>query len=95
MKVKFKTTSHLAQAAGLSELAVELECCTVRDVLRTVVDHEEVHEDFKRLVFPSEDRVSDVINILLNGKNVRYMDGLDTEVQDGDKVAVMPMHCAG
>ena len=30
------------------------------------------------------------INVLINGNNVRHLDGLDTLLSDGDELAVLP-----
>lgn len=30
------------------------------------------------------------IHVLVNGRNIRFLDGLDTAIQDGDQVALFP-----
>ncbi len=30
------------------------------------------------------------INVLVNNKDIRYLDGLETEVKEGDKMIIMP-----
>ena len=30
------------------------------------------------------------INVLVNNKDIRYLDGLETEVKEGDKLIIMP-----
>lgn len=30
------------------------------------------------------------INVLVNNKDIRYLDGLETEVNEGDKLIIMP-----
>jgi len=91
-KVKFRTIGHLVQMAGVRELDIELEGCNVRDFLMEVFKYTD--ESYARFVY-SKGRLNDVVTILKNGKNVSLLDGLDTEVDDGDVINVMHMNIGG
>lgn len=43
----------------------------------------------------SDRKVVDHINVYVNGDNVRYVHGLDTELNDGDAVYIIPAAAAG
>lgn len=91
-RVKFKTVGHLAQMAGVRELDIEFDGSTIRDFLMEVF--ERTDKSFADFVFPKE-RLSDVVTVLKNGKNISLLDGLDTAVEDGDVVNVMHLNVGG
>jgi molybdopterin converting factor small subunit len=91
-RVKFKTVGHLAQMAGVKELDIELEGCTIRDFLMEVFNRTD--ESYARFVMP-RGRLNDVVKVLLNGKNIVLLDGLDTELEDGDVINVMHLNIGG
>ena len=35
------------------------------------------------------------LNIYVNGQNIRYLQGLDTELRDGDEVSIVPALAGG
>ena len=39
--------------------------------------------------------VPDHINVYHNGENIRYLEGLDTRLRDGDTVQIVPAEAAG
>jgi sulfur-carrier protein len=44
----------------------------------------------QRAIFDAAGRVHPTITILKNGRNIVFLDGLETELQDGDKIALFP-----
>jgi molybdopterin converting factor small subunit len=91
-RVKFKTVGHLAQMAGVRELDIEMEGSTIRDFLMSVF--ELTDDAYAKFVYP-RGRLNDVVTILRNGKNITLLEGLDTEVEDGDVINVMHMNVGG
>ena len=49
---------------------------------------------FRRAVFAG-DELNDEIIILVNGRNVLYLQGLDTPLTAGDEVSIFPMVAGG
>ena len=90
-EVKIKLFANLREAAGTSELQLSGE--KVIDALSSLT---EKHPGLKSLIFekPEGEGVTPVIcgsiNILINGNNVRHLDGLDTLLSDADEIAVLP-----
>ncbi len=35
------------------------------------------------------------VNVYVDGEDIRFLDGLDTEVQDGDEVTILPAVAGG
>lgn len=91
--VTFRTTGHLANAAGLTKTEVKVQGSTLKDFLDALVD--KVGEEFKRFVYPEEGRLSEVVQVLVNGKNIQYTGGLNTEIKEGDVVSILPLPVGG
>src|SRR5262245_70369 len=46
-------------------------------------------------LFDGEGQVKSHINIFLNNEDIRFLKGLDTQVQDGDTVVLLPALAGG
>ena len=44
----------------------------------------------QQAIFDADGRVHPTITILKNGRNIVFLDGLETELRDGDKIALFP-----
>lgn len=60
---------------------------TVRDVIREVL---ELYPVLAPDVMADEDRLVNHVHIFLNGRNVRLLDGLDSVIQEGQKLDIFP-----
>jgi sulfur-carrier protein len=91
MAVTVKIPTQLRSAAGGASEA-ELEGATVREVLDSLYEH------FEGL----GDRISDgdgslrrFVNVYLGGEDIRFLDGLDTPVDDGAELTILPAVAGG
>ncbi|AKB20822.1 ubiquitin-like small modifier protein 1 [Methanosarcina sp. WH1] len=90
-EVKIKLFANLREAAGTPELLLSGE--KVIDVLLSLTDK---HSELKGLIFEKSDEKGDSpvlcgsINVLVNGNNVRHLEGLDTLLKDSDEIGVLP-----
>lgn len=96
-EVKVKLFANLREAAGTPELLLSGE--KVIDVLLTL---SEKYPELKNLIFekPGEKGEKDEIlknpilcgsiNVLINGNNVRHLEGLDTDLRDSDEIGILP-----
>ncbi|MDD3248566.1 MAG: MoaD/ThiS family protein [Methanosarcina sp.] len=90
-EVKIKLFANLREAAGTPELLLSGE--KVIDVLLSLTDK---HPELKSLIFEKNDEKSESpilcgsINILVNGNNVRHLEGLDTLLKNSDEIGVLP-----
>lgn len=90
-EVKIKLFANLREKAGTSELQLSGE--KVIDVLLSL---NEKYPELKHLIFEEPEGENETpvmcgsINVLLNGNNIRHLDGLDTLLSDADEIAVLP-----
>ncbi len=86
MRVKFFAT--LRPLAGAKEAEVELRTKdTVGSVLEKLTAE---YPALKERILDEEGNLQSSINVLLNGRNIRFLDGLDTAIQEGDQLALFP-----
>lgn len=91
MAVTVKIPTQLRSAAGGASEA-KLEGATVREVL------DSLYERFDGL----GDRLSDgdgslrrFVNVYVGGEDIRFLDGLDTPVEDGAELTILPAVAGG
>lgn len=56
---------------------------------------ENMGDDFKRRVLNDDGTPRSLINIYVNGKNARFSGGMDTRLNDGDEIYVLPAVAGG
>jgi len=49
-----------------------------------------MHPALRDKVFTADNRLQGGVNLLVNGRSVRFLNGLDTPLQEGDEVALFP-----
>jgi len=86
MKAEWKLFADLAEVADDRHVTVETTGTTVGDALDALLADRPALED--RVLEDGELR--DHINVLRNGENIYTQNGLDTEVEDGDELALFP-----
>jgi molybdopterin synthase sulfur carrier subunit len=90
-EIKIKLFANLREAAGISELLLSGE--KVIDVLLSLSDKYPLLKD---LIFEKSEGTNEIpilcgsINVLINGNNIRHLEGLETLLSDADEVAVLP-----
>jgi len=65
---------------------------TIRSLLAELTGRYEGLDD---LVFAAPDTLRDFVNILKNGRNVHFLAGLNTQLDDGDLIALFPPAAGG
>lgn len=71
---------------------VQVEGSTLRDVL---VALNAAHNGFSERLFDDAGELHKFVNIFVSDDDVRYMNGLDTPVKDGDTVSIIPAVAGG
>ena len=90
-EVKIKLFANLREKAGTSELQLSGE--KVIDVLLSLT---EKYPELKDLIFEKPEGENEApvmcgsINVLINGNNVRHLEGLDTLLSEADELAILP-----
>ena len=85
-KVKITFYGALARIAG--EKNVDLEASTVKEALNILTI--KYGEELKKRLFDEKGKVRRFINIYINGKDIRFLKQLDTELNDNDKLSIIP-----
>lgn len=71
---------------------VQVEGSTLRDVLGAL---NAAHNGFAERLFDDAGELHKFVNIFVSDDDVRYMNGLDTPVKDGDTVSIIPAVAGG
>ena len=77
-------------SGGASEVAVEGS--TVGEVLAAL---DESHPGFRSRLFDDEGQLRRFVNVFVADEDVRFMKGLDTEVDAGATVSIIPAVAGG
>jgi molybdopterin-synthase adenylyltransferase len=92
VKVEFIIPSVLNKGGGERKLPIEAE--SLGDAFQKV--SEAMGDDFKRRVFDLSGKPRSLINIYLNGKNIRFSDdGMATTLNKGDTIYILPAVAGG
>jgi len=84
MRVRIYGT--LRTLVGATEVEVEASG-TVRELLQELTAE---HSALKERVLDDAGDLQSPINVLVNGRSIRFLDGLNTTVQEGDELALFP-----
>jgi molybdopterin/thiamine biosynthesis adenylyltransferase/molybdopterin converting factor small subunit len=90
-KVEFTVPSVLNKGQGEKKLPIE--AADLQDAFNKV--SEQMGDDFKRRVFDHNGKPRSLINIYVNGKNMRFSGGMTTALKDGDNVYILPAVAGG
>lgn len=72
--------------------AVDASGATVRELIEDVAGR---YPEFREQVIAEDGSLHRFINVYANDEDVRYLDGLDTKVSDGDVVSILPAVAGG
>ena len=74
------------------ESAIEVEPGTVQDVLASLEDR---YPGFAERLLDEEGKLQRFVNVFVSDDDVRYMDGLGTNVVDGETLSIVPAVAGG
>jgi len=91
-KIEFVIPSVLTKGAG--EKKIPLEATNLEDAFTKISD--QMGEDFKRRVLDLNGKPRSLINIYINGKNMRFSsDGMATVLHENDSIYILPAVAGG
>lgn len=91
-KIEFVIPSVLNRGSG--EKKITLNASDLQDAFTKASDL--LGDDFKRRVFDINGKPRALINIYINGKNMRFnKDGMSTSLNDGDSIYILPAVAGG
>ena len=90
MAITVKIPAQL-RAITEGEGEVEVEGETVGEALDAVFDS---HEDLRERI-TEDGTLRRFVNVYVSGEDIRFKDGLETELADGDEVTILPAVAGG
>jgi MoaD family protein len=90
MAVKVKIPAQLRAATG-GEAEIEVEAETVGDALDAVFAK---HDGLRERITEDGD-LRRFVNVYVSGEDIRFQDGLETAVDDGAEVTILPAVAGG
>jgi MoaD family protein len=90
MAVSIKIPAQLRAVTG-GEGELEVEGGTVGEALDAVFEQ---HADLRDRI-TEDGGLRRFVNVYVSGEDIRFRDGLDTEVNDGDEVTILPAVAGG
>jgi MoaD family protein len=90
MSVRVKIPTQLREATG-GEAVAEVEGSTVGEVLDSL--YARYAELRSRIA--EDGGLRRFVNVYVAGEDIRFLDGLDTSVSDGDEVTILPAVAGG
>ena len=79
-----------AQAGG--ERAIEVDGATIGDAVRALVGR---HPALEGQLLATDGQLHRFVNVYLNGRDVRYLEGLATPVGERDEIRLLPAIAGG
>jgi MoaD family protein len=90
MAVTVKIPAQLKAATG-GEAELEVEGSTVGDALDAVFEQ---YSDLRERITEEGD-LRRFVNVYVSGEDIRFQDGLDTAVEDGAEITILPAVAGG
>ncbi len=91
MSVKVNIPSVLRSAVGGSK-SVEGQSGPLRELLESLGNQ---YPELKKQVLDEEGELHRFVNVYVNDEDVRYLEGMETKVAEGDVVAILPAVAGG
>jgi len=89
--VKIRFSSALSNVTHTRETTLELGDTTVRAVLDKLI---EKYPGLERRIL-EKGEVRRFVNLYVNGEDIRHLQGLDTQVKEGDEISILPAVSGG
>lgn len=93
VRVKVRTLGRLASIIGGSQVQVDISEATVRGLLDEMASM--FGPSLRGFLFPHGEELSDMLFILIDGRNIAHLGGLATPLRDGDVISILPITAGG
>jgi len=91
MPVTVKLPTQLRDAAG-GNVSASVEGSTVGEALESLYAS---HGELRSRIADESGGLRRFVNVYLKGEDIRFLEGLDTAVADGDEVTILPAVAGG
>jgi molybdopterin synthase sulfur carrier subunit len=89
MKVEVKFFTSLREITGKKVDEIQLQNVITVEELLTLLS-EKYGKKFREYIYNKKGKVQDFLSFLVNGKNINFLQGFDTELKQGDIIAIIP-----
>ena len=89
MKVEVKFFTSLREITGKKADEIQLQSVITVEELLTLLS-EKYGKKFREYIYNKKGKVQDFLSFLVNGKNINVLQGFDTELKQGDTIAIIP-----
>ena len=96
MAVNVKFFANVRQLMGKDELTLELDPSknyTVRDILQEIATSED--KELSTMLVTVQGGSRGAVRVIVNGREIHHLDGIETRVQDGDSITIFPLLAGG
>jgi sulfur-carrier protein len=91
MAITIKLPTQLRDAAG-NETEAKVDGTTVGEALARLYEQ---HGELRERISDDGGGLRRFVNVYLGGEDIRFLDGLDTPVSDGDELTILPAVAGG
>jgi MoaD family protein len=91
MAVRVKLPTQLRDAVG-GQSEASADGATVGEVLEGLYAQ---HAELRERIADGDGSLRRFVNVYIRGEDIRFLDGLATEVSDGDEVTILPAVAGG
>lgn len=85
-KVRITFYGMLTKTTG--EKTTDINAFTLKEVITSLIAR--YGEQFGDRIYDEEGKLRRFINIYVNGKDIRFLNHLDTELNDEDRISIVP-----
>ena len=82
----------LASALGVSR-ELKIQAQNLRELIKAL--GERCGTALTQKLLDHEGKLNPIVNIYINGRNVRFTGGLETPLKEGDKISILPAVAGG
>jgi MoaD family protein len=93
VRVTVRTFGPLASVISGNQVQVELPGMTVEDLLDELVAR--YGDRMRNFLYPGGGCLSDLLFILVNGKNISHLGGTASTLKEGDIISILPITAGG
>lgn len=96
MTVTVKFFANVRQLMGKKEITLYLDPSkhyTIKDILKKIAASE--NKELSTMLLQVQGELRATARIVVSGKEIHFLDGLDTKVQDGDCITIFPLLAGG
>jgi molybdopterin synthase sulfur carrier subunit len=83
MKLKIKLLKPFSDAVGKSELELDFDGATLEDMLKVLVNR---YPRLKKEFYTKTDELTDYMCMFVNDKPISALNGINTELKNGDEL---------